>query len=113
MAASKFTKSFVPISDEFVNFAAGRFRILAVPMRLRILHSLQRGELTVSQVMEATGASQANASKHLGVMTRAEMLKRRKDGLHVYYSIADPVIFELCELVCIKEQSTRKQSAAW
>ena len=69
-------------------------------MRLRILHSIQPGELTVTQIIEATGASQANVSKHLGVLTRAEMVGRRKEGLKAYYSISDPVIFELCDLVC-------------
>ena len=81
---------------------ASRFKVLAEPMRLRILHAIQPGELTVTKIIEATGASQANVSKHLGVLTRAEMVGRRKEGLKVYYSISDPVIFELCDLVCNK-----------
>jgi DNA-binding transcriptional ArsR family regulator len=100
VAASKFTKSQAPLPDGLLDFVASRFRILAVPMRLRILHALQKGELTVTQIMEAAGASQANTSKHLGVMARAKMVGRRKEGLKVYYSIVDPVIFELCDLVC-------------
>lgn len=71
-------------------------------MRLRILHSLQPGEKTVTQIIEVTGASQANVSKHLAVLTRAEMVGRRKMGLNVFYSITDPVVFELCDLVCNK-----------
>ncbi len=79
-------------------------------MRLRILHALQPAELTVTQLIERTGASQANVSKHLGVLTRSEMVGRRKEGLNVFYSISDPVIFELCDLVCnrLHENVTRR-----
>ena len=43
---------------------------------------------------------QANVSKHLNLLFRHRMVSRRKEGLNVYYRIADPTIFELCELVC-------------
>ena len=85
-----------------LRFIATRFKVLAEPMRLRILHAIQPGELSVTQIIEKTGASQANISKHLAVLTRAEMVGRRKECLNVYYSITDPVIFELCDLVCNK-----------
>lgn len=88
------------MSPELLEFIASRFKVLAEPMRLRILHTIQPGELTVTQIIEATGATQANVSKHLGVLTRADMVGRRKEGLNVFYSISDPVIFELCDLVC-------------
>lgn len=100
MAALKKQKSQEPISEEMLQFIAGRFKVLAEPMRLRILHALQPREQTVTQIIETTGASQANISKHLAVLTRAEMVGRRKEGLNVYYSISDPVIFELCDLIC-------------
>ena len=106
MAAPKKEKSREPISEETLQFIASRFKVLAEPMRLRILHSLQRAEQTVTRIIEITGASQANVSKHLAVMTRAEMVGRRKEGLNVFYSITDPVIFELCELVCNRLRNT-------
>ena len=102
MAASKKQTSSKPVSHELLAFIASRFKVLAEPMRLRILHAIQPGERTVTQIIETTGASQANVSKHLAVLTRAEMVGRRKEGLNVYYSITDPVIFELCDLVCNK-----------
>ena len=88
------------VSEEMLQFIASRFKVLAEPMRLRILHALQPGEMSVTGIIETTGASQANISKHLAVMTRAEMVGRRKEGLNVFYSISDPVIFDLCDLVC-------------
>jgi len=90
------------ISPEVLEFIASRFKVLAEPMRLRILHELQQGERTVTQIIEGTEANQANVSKHLGILTRAGMVSRRKEGLNAYYSISDPVIFELCDLVCNK-----------
>jgi len=87
-------------SDEALELVAGRFKVLAEPMRLRILDALRGGEKTVSELVEQTGASQANVSKHLNLLFQHHMVSRRKEGLNVYYRIADPTIFELCELVC-------------
>jgi ArsR family transcriptional regulator len=106
VVAPKKQKSPQPISEETLRFVASRFKILAEPMRLRILHAIQPGEQSVTQIIENTGGSQANVSKHLAVLTRAEMVGRRKDGLNVFYSITDPVIFELCELVCNRLRDT-------
>lgn len=85
-----------------LEFIASRFKLLAEPMRLRILHTLQAGERNVSEIIAATGATQANVSKHLAILNRAEMVSRRKEGLNVSYAISDPVVFELCNLACNK-----------
>ncbi len=69
-------------------------------MRLRLLQALQGGERNVGELVAATGATQANASKHLGLLCDAGILHRRKEGMNVIYAIADPMVFELCELVC-------------
>jgi ArsR family transcriptional regulator len=89
-----------PLTPETMEMLAARFKVLAEPMRLRILNALRDGEKTVSQLVEETGAGQANISKHLGLLYRYRMVARRKEGLNVYYRISDPTIFELCELVC-------------
>jgi len=78
------------------------FNVLSDPTRLAILNLLREGEATVSQVMEALDLKQANASKQLGILYRAELLTRHPDGSQVRYAIASPVIFELCDLVCDK-----------
>lgn len=79
---------------------AHRFRAMGEPMRLRLLMSLQGGERTVSDLVDEHETSQANISKHLQVLTHVGLLKRRKQGLNVYYAIADPSIFNMCEMVC-------------
>lgn len=78
---------------------ANRFRAMGEPMRLRLLVSLQGGERSVGEVVNELRTSQANVSKHLQVLTSAGLLKRRKDGLKVLYSIAEPEVFNMCSAV--------------
>ena len=89
-----------PLPAPLVELIAERFRILGEPMRIRLLDALRDGEATVQQLEEATGASQQNVSKHLGVLLRAGIVARRKEGNFSVYSIADQAIFSLCEEVC-------------
>src|SRR5690606_25245998 len=88
------------LNDEAIELVASRFKVLAEPMRLRILNALRAGERTVSELVELTGANQANVSKHLGLLHRHRLVARRKEGLNVYYRISDPTTFDLCDLVC-------------
>jgi ArsR family transcriptional regulator len=88
------------LSDAALQMIADRFKVLAEPMRLKILHTLCDGEQTVGQIIATTGALQANVSKHLGILQQAGLVNRRKDGLNVYYQICDETVFELCEVVC-------------
>ncbi len=89
---------------------AGRFKLLAEPARLKILHALQGGEQTVTRLIERTRYGQANVSKHLALLAAAGMVGRRKDGPNVYYSISDPVVFEICEIVCERLVSSTSKS---
>jgi DNA-binding transcriptional ArsR family regulator len=88
------------LSDDALQMIAERFKVLSEPMRLKILHTLWAGEQTVGEIIAATGALQANVSKHLGLLQQAGLVSRRKDGLNVYYRICDETVFELCEVVC-------------
>jgi DNA-binding transcriptional ArsR family regulator len=89
-----------PIPDELAELIARRFRLLAEPMRIRLLDDLRDGEATVGELAEALATSQQNVSKHLGVLAEAGMLGRRKEGSRVYYRIVDETVFALCEQVC-------------
>lgn len=87
-------------SEAFLDLVATRFRALGEPMRLRIIHSLIDGEKTVTELVRALDATQANISRHLQTLQQAGLLKRRKEGLYVYYRIADQGLLLLCEFVC-------------
>ena len=89
-----------PLSDEALELVARRFAVLAEPMRLRLIHALFDGEKNVNTLVEEVGGTQANVSRHLATLTQAHVLGRRKEGLQVFYSIADASIFKLCDLVC-------------
>lgn len=89
------------LPESLIDRVAQRFKILSEPVRLQLLNQLQvHDELNVQELVEATEQRQANVSKHLGIMTREGLLERRKDGLHVYYSLSDPTIQAICLLVC-------------
>lgn len=79
---------------------ANYFSVLSEPSRLRIMYAVCTGEKTVSEVLNICGSSQANVSRHLRALHQAGILNRRKDGVEVYYSIADNETVEMCQMVC-------------
>lgn len=89
-----------PLTPELLELVAERFKALAEPARLRILNALRERETTVSEIMEATGLGQANVSKHLQLLTTLGFVARRKEGLYVFYRLADDDVFRLCDLMC-------------
>jgi DNA-binding transcriptional ArsR family regulator len=88
------------LSEVALDQVAERFKALSEPMRLRLVYALMDGEKTVSQLVRETDALQANVSKHLGILSDAGILGRRKEGTSAYYRITDESVFELCDLVC-------------
>ena len=100
-----------PLNDGALEQVARRFAVLAEPMRLRLIQALFDGEKNVTALVEATGGTQANISRHLQTLTAAHILSRRKEGLQVFYQISDPTIPKLCDLVCGSiEKSLSKQA---
>ena len=89
-----------PLPDALVERVAERFRVLGEPMRIKLLQVLRDGEASVSELQDATGASQQNVSQHLGVLLRSGIVGRRKQGNFSLYRIVDPVVFALCDEVC-------------
>ena len=88
------------LSDEAFELVAARFRVLSEASRLKLIAALEGGEKNVTELVEATGLTQANVSRHLQTLTAEGILTRRKEGLAVYYSVADESIFDLCDHVC-------------
>jgi DNA-binding transcriptional ArsR family regulator len=89
-----------PMKREALELVAARFRAMGEPLRLRILQELEGGELSVSTLAKSVGSTQPNVSKHLKVLQDAGMVKRRPHGNSAYYSIADEMVFELCDMIC-------------
>jgi ArsR family transcriptional regulator len=100
------------LTGELFESVAERFRALGEPARLRILDALREGELTVNELVEATGLTQANLSKHLQLLYGLAFVKRRKEGLFVYYALADDNVFQLCDVMCGRIRQLRKAALA-
>lgn len=77
------------------------FALLSEPMRIRILHAICDGERSVSEIVDETGATQTNISRHLNSMYRAGVLTRRKEGNFTYYGVSDTALTEICRTVCV------------
>lgn len=99
------------MSPELLTLVAERFKALADPARLRLLNAMRPGEQTVGDLVEETGLSQANVSKHLAQLHTLGFVKRRKEGLFVYYSLADKDIFRLCDVMCGRIEAELKDRA--
>ena len=101
-----------PLPDALADLIARRFRAIGEPMRVKLLDRLRDGEATVHELTDATGASQQNVSKHLGVLYDAGVVTRRKAGNEVFYRVVDQGVFQLCESVCGSvERQVRELSA--
>ena len=87
-------------TDLLLERVATRLRAMGSPLRLRILHALEDGELSVTELIGAARSSQANVSKHLAILRTAGLVKGRRNGMSVRYSISDPMILDVCRAVC-------------
>jgi ArsR family transcriptional regulator, arsenate/arsenite/antimonite-responsive transcriptional repressor len=64
------------------------FRAFSDPLRLRILHLLQQGEICVGDLVELLQVPQPTASRHLRYLRDAELVEFRREGRWLYYSLA-------------------------
>jgi ArsR family transcriptional regulator len=83
---------------------SGYFRLLGEPVRVWLLQLLGDGPRHVQQLVELTGSSHANVSKHLRLLHEGGVLRRRKLGLNAVYEIADPLVAALCQAVLTRQQ---------
>ncbi len=74
-------------------------KTLASPKRIEILNALKEGEKTVSELVEILGVPKANVSQHLAVMRHKGILKSRRDGINIYYSVSNKKVIEACILM--------------
>ncbi len=98
--AARTKKTPPPMSEEALSLIASWFRTLAEPSRLKILRSLEEGEKNITELVAATGLTQANVSRHVQSLVDAGMVGRRREGLTAICFIADPSISDLCANVC-------------
>lgn len=89
-------------SDAVFASAAELFRLLATPMRLKIISALCGHEKNVSQLLTEIDTTQPNMSQHLAALYRAGVLAKRRDATQIYYRIASERAATLCRAVCMQ-----------
>ena len=87
------------MQDALRQFKAEFFQALAHPTRIAIVEQLRNGELSAGALIERLGVEQANVSQHLGVLRTKNILVNRKAGNQVFYSVRDPLIIEVLDLM--------------
>ncbi|MFM7199588.1 MAG: ArsR/SmtB family transcription factor [Myxococcota bacterium] len=97
--------------SEFFDLIADKFRLLSDPQRLRLLNALRTREQSVGELVSVLQLSQPSVSKHLKLLHENGLLNRRQDGNQVYYQIAEPMIFDLCNLMCSHLEERMKRQA--
>ncbi len=88
------------LPEEALTQVAAYFQALAEPTRLRILNMLREREHSVGELAQRCHFSSANVSRHLSLLTQQGLVQRESRGNSAYYSIADPSVYALCDLVC-------------
>ena len=88
--------------DQVFGAVARYFSLLSEPTRLKILHTICSSEHSVTAIVNATGASQTNVSRHLSLLHQAGVVSRRKERNVVFYQVNDPTFAEVCRTVCVQ-----------
>ena len=102
------------IPKEIYEIHASICQCLANPKRLEIINTLREDELSATEIAEKLGISNANASQHLAIMRNKGILKSRREGVSIYYSLANPKVITACDIMreVLFEYLDEKQSLA-
>jgi len=87
------------MSQELRRFKAEIFQALAHPTRIAIVEALRDGELSAGHLIEELDLEQANASQHLAVLRAKQIVTSRKEGNQVFYSLRDPVLIDVLDIL--------------
>lgn len=88
--------------DRVFESAAELFKAMAAPMRLKIISALCNGEKNVSELRAEIATTQPNMSQHLNTLYQAGILGRRREGVNIYYFIANDKVVHMCRTICVQ-----------
>jgi DNA-binding transcriptional ArsR family regulator len=74
-------------------------KIFSNPKRLEIIDSLKDKEMSASELIARIGLSKANLSQHMSVLKLKGVILTRREGVNIYYRIANPKILQACHLI--------------
>jgi ArsR family transcriptional regulator len=84
--------------DDGIATMATRFKCLSEPSRLKILWALADGELCVDHIVEAVGGNQSAVSHQLRLLKDNRIIKCRRDGKNMLYSVSDDHIMMMIKV---------------
>jgi ArsR family transcriptional regulator len=87
------------LQDTLRAYKASIFQALAHPTRISIIEALRDGELSAGALQERLGIEQANLSQHLAILRSRQLVVNRKDGNQVFYSLRNPVLLEVLDIM--------------
>jgi len=87
------------VQDTLRQFKASIFQALSHPTRIAILELLRDREFSARTIQEKLGLEQANLSQHLAILRSRQIVVNRKDGNQVFYSIRNPVLVQVLDLM--------------
>jgi len=100
------------VAQTLQEFKADLFRVLANPVRIRILETLRAGgELTVGEIQQRVDVEASNVSQHLAILRQHRLVSARRDGTSVWYSVAATDLYKMLDVArAIFEKQLREQS---
>lgn len=97
--AAERAKSYLP-TDEEIAAVCAELKAISEPSRLKILLALRQGEMCVYHIVDAVGGTQSAVSHQLRILRDNRIIKARRDGQNIVYSLADAHVTALLELAC-------------
>lgn len=88
-----------PLTDRGADLIAERLRVLGQPLRIKLIDRLAGQPTTVQELVQTLETTQQNVSQHLGILRRAGIVTRHKEGTRVRYQLVDPHVLPLLELI--------------
>src|ERR1039457_3189965 len=85
--------------DPLRAYKASVFSALAHPTRIAIVEILRDGELSAGAMQAKLGIEQANLSQHLTILRSRQIVVNRKGGNQVFYSLSNPVLCEVLDIM--------------
>lgn len=95
--AAKRAAENMPVEDHIERLAA-QFKAISEPSRLKILLALREGEMCVYHIVEAVEGNQSPVSHQLRILRDNRIIKARRDGQNILYSLADAHVLAVLEL---------------
>jgi ArsR family transcriptional regulator, virulence genes transcriptional regulator len=84
---------------DIIKMQSEAYKTFSNPARLHIIQLLCAEEMSAGELVKETGISKANLSQHMGMLIQNGVVKSRKQGVHVFYTLSDQKIEKACNLM--------------